>query len=264
MSEGLSDIFRQVGLGGPRGGFSHNGRVFRGGDSYLERIVSSIRQARVRSGFVSGPSRQAISSVTDYLRSPASSLRSPVSNFASPFPSAPQSGLSSPTYWLSPSAEIGRMPVGRPIGWQPAYSFQKPSLFSRLSGAFRGFGRIVGSIGARIASGVASLGPLGLAVAAAAIVAIAIGATIYYVVKSNKTVVDAVDDEVNFVDPDYDPNVRLGVHPIPGHKEKKTEVKEDPWLGHVPWQRRPGRNLTLTEIWRANNVLQSLFANRVN
>lgn len=254
MSEGLLDSFRQFGLGAPRGGFSRSGRTLRWGDSYLERIVSSIRQARFRGPTVSGLSRGSISSVVSYLKSPAS-------NVASPFVSSPgstlSSGLSTPINWLSPSAEIGRNPVGRPIGWRPAYANQVP-LFTRLSGAFSGFGRVAGSLGARIAAGVASLGPLGLAVAAAAVVAVAIGATIYFVRKGqDSTIVDQVDKTIDFVDPDYDPDEKLSIDPINIHPIVEDV---DSWIGNVPWQRRPGRDKTLREVWQASKVLQSSFA----
>jgi hypothetical protein len=220
MNFGLPSALGQPALAYPRGFFRFpSGATVPSGNTFVERIVPAIRHARVP-----GPTLAGISSP---FVSPASSpgsflsvpLNSPVSSISSQ--------LSSESLYTSVSSRLA-------------------SLASRVGSA-------ASSSIAAAGRGLASMGPLGVAIGVAAVVAAAIGGLGYYLYQRSQMnlskMVDAVVDKV------LPPEGR----PLPPTDEHEDLPPFDPWLANVPWQRRPGRDLTLAEIFQRAPVLSMYF-----
>jgi hypothetical protein len=241
------------------------------------RIVSSIRQANYRS-----PSRYLGSTADDMRRIMESTRRTrsvtrrQLTNFdpRRQLPSHGSSDLSivrreyrwpktmSPSPYNSPGARQR---------FDAIYSAAKkrvvPSLskvgnrFSMAPSAFNNVATRLGSVArtgygvtSRLAARVAlALGPIGIAIALAAAAAVAIGAVIYYnglkPNKSNKPVIDTIDDVLDDALPIDQPDKIEPTVP--------SEVVEDLWAGNVPWKRRPGKDLTFSQILDRSPVLRA-------
>lgn len=98
-----------------------------------------------------------------------------------------------------------------------------------------------------------ALGPVGIAIAIAVAAAVAIGVVVYYYVNNKdkhtipEAVEQAIDDSLPTDPPSESPD-----------KDVPEKVLDDPWLGHIPWSRRPGRELVLSEVLSLHPTLRSL------
>jgi len=139
---------------------------------------------------------------------------------SSPFPSASSSPGSFQT-----------VPLNSPASTRSLVS--SPSVYEGVAS------RIASS---RSAAVLARLGPLGVALGVALVAATAIGAVVAFIKQPDSTIPEAVDEAVDEVLPD--------VNTPP--KESEPVVDSDPWAGNVPWQRRPGRDLSLKQLFQIN------------
>jgi len=250
MNNSLLDLFRQPGLAAPRGIFSRpgGGRIpF--GDTHLERIIPNIRHARVP-----GPTLAGIHAPYS-PRFPSTPINQ--------VPSAPPTGP-----WTN--IPLGRSgidhiegPMPRPqypssIGTSSMYDAVK----TRLSSIARGSTRIIGGIGRAAAAGLTALGPLGVAIAVGLVVAAAVGALGYFFYKrSQANLPKVVEETVDAVLPDPAQEVPSPA-PIVVVPEQPPDKEFTGWEGNVPWMRRPGRNLKLSEVFGLNDALR-VFAPRL-
>lgn len=126
----------------------------------------------------------------------------------------------------------------------------------------RGAGSI-GSLAARVGPrALAALGPIGMAILAAATV----GTVGYHVYKKFKTSHDLAQKQTgNLMDallPKVDDSVKLPKTPSVVPKKVADVAPATPdFSGNIPWQRRPGKNATLRELFQMSPVLVKYFGN---
>jgi hypothetical protein len=249
----------------PRGGFSRGGVRIPFGDSSAENIVSSIRQSNYsnyrphRSISSAANLRQALDttrrtrSITRYPRfnKPTSSLRS--------MTSVP---LGSPSI----TRKIYQMPTKSIVGPSPFNVVEKRLISMARTGvkAVSAGSRVLAS-GARVVGGMAArtlvaMGPIGVAVALVAAAALAIGAVAYYFIKRNRsTIPQVVDEAINEALPVEAPVIETpDVNDVPTDSNPPSIPEEASWEGNVPWMRRPGKDLSLEDVFKLHPVLTEM------
>jgi hypothetical protein len=225
FNNGLLDVFRQPGITAPRG-------VFRGvrlGDVHPERIVPSIRQARVV-----GPNLSDLRSV---LSPPVSNVSSPVSSIGS-FKTVP---LNSPA-----SSVVSRGSVYEGVA-------------SRLAQGGRNLVPRLARGAAVIGRGLMALGPIGVAIGVALAAAAAIGGLAYLIYKHQRgNSAEKIDKNINDA---LDEDIVIDEPRVPVAPPKKKPIEEPTgladWSGNVPWVRRPGKDLDLDAIFRKIPLLRA-------